>query len=69
MSFISSFEIIKAVDEERPETCVFFRISVSIAEAAAVIPKGAKIFFAKGTATFINGPASLLNNDPTNSPD
>ena len=28
-----------------------------------------KQFFAKGIATFINGPASLLNNDPKNPPD
>ena len=41
----------------------------SIAEAAAVIPNGAKIFFARGTATFIKGPASLLHNDPKNPPD
>ena len=39
-----------------------------MAEAAAVIPNGAKIFFAKETATFINGHARLLNNDPKNSP-
>ena len=45
----------------------YFRISASIAEAAAVIPNGAKIFFAKGIATFINGSASLLNNDPKKS--
>ena len=38
-------------------------------EAAAVIPNGAKTFFAKGIATFISGPASLLNNDPKNPPD
>ena len=38
-------------------------------EAAAVIPNEAKIFFAKGTATFVNGPANLLNNDPKNPPD
>ena len=31
--------------------------SWSITEAAAVIPNGAKIFFANETATFINGPA------------
>ena len=31
--------------------------SWSIAEAAAVIPNGAKIFFANETDTFINGPA------------
>ena len=36
----------------------------SIAETAANIPKGPKTFFAKGIATFINGPANLLNNDP-----
>ena len=36
----------------------FFFIPALIAEAAAVIPNGAKIFFAKGTATFINGPAN-----------
>ena len=41
-------------------------MSASIAYAAAVIPNGAKMFFAKGTATFINGPAILLNNDPKN---
>ena len=35
-----------------------------MAEAAAVTHNGPKIFFAKGTATFINGPASLLDNDP-----
>ena len=29
---------------------LFFLIPASIAEAAAVIPNGAKIFFAKGTA-------------------
>ena len=43
--------------------------SCIIAEAAAVIPNGAKTFFAKGIATFINGPANLLNNDPKNPPD
>ena len=67
MSFISSFEITKVV---APEPCVFFFwISASIAEAAAVIPNGAKTFFAKGIATFINGPANLLNNDPKDPPD
>ena len=34
-----------------------------------LIPNGAKIFLAKGTATFINGPANLLNKDPKNPPD
>ena len=34
-----------------------------------MIPNGAKTFFARGIATFINGPTSLLNNDPKNPPD
>ena len=41
----------------------------STAEAAAVIPNGAKIYFAKGTPTFINGSANLLNNGSKNHPD
>ena len=48
---------------------IFVWIPTSTAEAAAVIPKGAKTFFAIGFATFINGPANLLNNDPKNPPD
>ena len=60
------FEIIKVVVLE-PH--IFFWIPPSIAEAAAVTPNGANIFFAKGTATFINGPANLLSNDPKNSSD
>ena len=44
----------------------FFLIPASIAEAAAVIPNGAKIVFAKGTAAFTNGPANLLNNEAKN---
>ena len=47
----------------------FFGISAAVAEAAAVIPNGAKTFFAEGIATFINGPANLLNKDPKNPPD
>ena len=46
-----------------------FRIPASIADAAAVIPNGAKTFFAKGISIFINGPANLLNNYPKNPPD
>ena len=65
ISFISSFEVIKVVV---PEPC-FFLIPASISETAAVIPNGAKTFFAKGIATFIIGPASLLNNDPKDPPD
>ena len=44
----------------------FFLIPASIAETAVVFPNGTKIFFANGTATFINGTANLLNNDPKN---
>ena len=47
----------------------FFWIPASIAEAAAVIPNGAKKIFATGIATFINGPANLLNKDPKTTPD
>ena len=46
----------------------FFWISAPIAEAAVVITNGGKTFFAKGIATFINGPANLLNNDRKNFP-
>ena len=42
----------------------FFLIPVSNVEVAAVNPNGAKTFFAKRTAIFINGPANLLNKDP-----
>ena len=54
MSFISSFEIIKVVVLV---PCFFFWILTSIAEAAAVIPIGAQIFFANGTAILITRPA------------
>ena len=64
MSLISLFEIIRVVDEGRPEACIFFQILASIVEAAAVIPNGAKTCFAKVIATFVIGPANLLNNDP-----
>ena len=67
ISFISSFEIIKVVF---PEPFIyFFWNPASIVEAAAVIPDGAKTFFAKGIAIFINGPANLLYNDLKNPPD
>ena len=59
-SFISSFEIIKVAF---PEPCNFFFNSFINVEAAAAIPNGAKRFFAKGTANFINGPVNLLYND------
>ena len=66
MTFISQFEIIQFVVAK---PCIFFLIPATIAEAAAVIPSEAKIFLAKGTATFINEPANLLNSDPKNPPD
>ena len=47
----------------------FFWNSALIAETATVIPNGPNIFFANGTAPFINGPAYLLNNDPKNPAD
>ena len=50
-------------------TMDFFLIPASIFEEAAVIPNGAKTFLAKEIATFINGSANLLNNDPKNPPD
>ena len=65
MLFIFLSEISKVVV---PEYVFFFWIPASIADAAAVIPNRAKIFFAKGTATFINGPANLLNNYSKNPP-
>ena len=67
MSFISSFKIIRVFV---PNPCIFFFwIPASIVEAASVIHNGPKIFFAKGIAAFINGPANLLNNDLKNLPD
>ena len=66
MLFISSFEIIKVL---APEPCIFFWIAALLAEADAVIPNAAKIFFASGTATFFIGPAILLNNEPKKPPD
>ena len=66
MPLIYLLEIVKVVV---PEPYIFFSIPASIAEAAAVIPNGAKTFFARGTANFINGPANLLNHDPKNPPD
>ena len=66
MLFILSFEIIRVV---ATEPCIFVWIPAAIAEVAAVIPNGAKIFFAIGNATFINGPAILLNKEPKIPPD
>ena len=66
MTFISSFEIIKVVF---PEPYFFLWIPASIYEAGAVIPDGAKTFFAKRTTTLINGTANLLNNEPKHPPE
>ena len=41
----------------------------SIADIAPVKPNGANTFLGNGNATFINGPANLLNNVPKNPPD
>ena len=45
-----------------------FFILPSIADIAAVKPNGANTVLANGIATFINGPANLLNNLPKNPP-
>ena len=47
----------------------FFSIAAWIAEVAGIIRNGAKAFFPKRIATFVNGPASLLNNDSKNPAD
>ena len=65
MPSISLFEIIEVVF---PEPCIFFWTLASIAEAAVIIPNGAKTFFANRTATFINAPVNLLNKEPNNNP-
>ena len=68
ISFISLLETIKVVVLE---TCIFYWIPVSIAERAVVVPNGTKIIFsfANENASFINGTAILLNNEPRTPPD
>ena len=66
MPCISSFEIIKVVF---PQPWIFLWIPASIAEAAAVIPHGSKMFFVNGAAPFINGPGNLLNKNAKNPAD
>ena len=46
-----------------------FFILPSIADIAAVKPNGDNTFLANGNATFINGPANLLNNLSKKLPD
>ena len=65
ISFMSSCSIINLT----PEPCIFFCIPPSIADIAAHKPNGANTFLANGIATFINGPANLLNNLPKKPPD
>ena len=64
ISCISSSSIINLTQEP----CNFC-ILPSIADIAAVKPNGGNTFLANGNATFINGPANLLNNLPKNPPD
>ena len=47
----------------------FFESLHQLLKQPTVIPNGAKILFAKRTATFINGPANLVNSAPKNPPD
>ena len=65
ISFISSGSIINST----PEPCIFFCMLPLIADIAAVKPNGANTLLANGNATFINGPANLLNNLPKKRPD
>ena len=48
---------------------IFFCMLPSITDIAAVKPNGANTVLAHGIATFINGPANLLNNLPKKPPD
>ena len=65
ISFMSSCSIVTLT----PDPCIFFCILPSIADIAAVRPHGANTFLANAIATFINGPANLLNSLPKNPPD
>ena len=69
ISFMSSCSIINLTHARLVAPEPFFCILPSIADIAAVKPNGANTFLANGIATFINGPASLLNNLPKNPPD
>ena len=64
MSFMSSSSIIYLIPSPR----IFFCIPPPIADIAAVNPSGANTFLANGIATFINGPAILLNKLPKKNP-
>ena len=67
LSFISLFEIINVVVLE---PCMFFLFLLqSLKQQLLFLIKLNYFFFAKGIATFIDGPANLLNSDPKNPPD
>ena len=62
ISSISLFEITKVISFPvltAPLSCIF--LWISIAQADAIVANGANTFLAKGTTTFINGPANLSN--------
>ena len=52
-----------------PYQHIFLWIAPYIAEPDVIAANGAKTFFAKGTATFIDGPAYLPKKAPTNPTD
>ena len=64
MPFIFSLEIIRVIV---PELCLFFWTPESTADAAAVIPNGAKIFLPMELLLSLTD--FLLNNKPINHPD
>ena len=66
MSFISSFEITKVAV---PEPCIFFELLHQLLKQQLLFLVELKYFFSSGKATFINGPAILLNKEPKNPPD
>ena len=67
--FITSFISSSSITNLTPEPCIVFLILPSLADIAAVKPNGANTLLANGNATFINGPANLLNNLPKIPPD
>ena len=48
---------------------LFLYTSINSRYSSCVKPNGTNTFLANGIATFINGPANLLNNLPKNPPD
>ena len=79
MSFISSFDIVSAVDEgwwgkaedeewRRPDIKIFLCIPASGADAAAVNPKGIKTILANGLITFFISGNPVFSNGPRSLP-